>query len=210
MPTSRYTTSNKTRKMVSLAMLTAMIIALQIVCTFIKFGPVEITLALAPIIVGAAIYGVGAGAYLGAVMGLVIFVMGVLGLDSTGLIISMLSYGGWVGVVFTPIVCFGKSMAAGAVAALIYRAVSKKNSLVAVTISSVAAPVVNTGLFVLGMLTVFWGYLTESVGEAGFAAVSVLFTVWIGTNFFVELAVNLVLAVAINRIVLLLSRGRRQ
>ena len=209
MPTSRYTTSNKTRRMVSFAMLTAIIIALQIVCTFIKFGPFSITLALAPIIVGAAIYGVGAGVYLGAVMGLVIFVTGLMGLDG-GAVMAMLSYGGWVGVVFTPIVCFGKSMAAGAVAALLYRAISKKSSLVGVTVASVAAPVVNTGLFVLGMLTVFWGYLTESVGEAGFAAVSVLFTVWIGTNFFVELAVNLVLAVAVNRIVLLLSRGRRQ
>ena len=209
MPTSRYTTSKKTRRMVSFAMLTAIIIALQIVCTFIKFGPFSITLALAPIIVGAAIYGVGAGVYLGAVMGLVIFVTGLMGLDG-GAVMAMLSYGGWIGVVFTPIVCFGKSMAAGAVAALLYRAISKKSSLVGVTVASVAAPVVNTGLFVLGMLTVFWGYLTESVGEAGFAAVSVLFTVWIGTNFFVELAVNLVLAVAINRIVLLLSRGRRQ
>lgn len=209
MPTSRYTTSKKTRRMVSFAMLTAIIIALQIVCTFIKFGPFSITLALAPIIVGAAIYGVGAGVYLGAVMGLVIFVTGLMGLDG-GAVMAMLSYGGWVGVVFTPIVCFGKSMAAGAVAALIYRAISKKSSLVGVTVASVAAPVVNTGLFAVGMLTVFWGYLTESVGEAGFAAVAVLFTVWIGTNFFVELAVNLVLAVAINRIVLLLSRGRRQ
>ena len=209
MPTSRYTTSKKTRRMVSFAMLTAIIIALQIVCTFIKFGPFSITLALAPIIVGAAIYGVGAGVYLGAVMGLVIFVTGLMGLDG-GAVMAMLSYGGWIGVVFTPIVCFGKSMAAGAVAALVYRAISKKSSLAGVTVASVVAPVVNTGLFVLGMLTVFWGYLTESVGETGFAAVLVLFTVWIGTNFFVELAVNLVLAVAINRIVLLLSRGRRQ
>ncbi len=209
MPTSRYTTSQKTRKMVSFAMLTAIIIALQIVCTFIKFGPFSITLALAPIIVGAAIYGVGAGAYLGAVMGLVIFVTGLMGLDG-GAVMAMLSYGGWIGIVFTPIVCFGKSMAAGAVAALIYRAVSKKNSLVAVTVSSVAAPVVNTGLFAAGMLTIFWGYLTQSVGEGGLVAVSILFTTWIGTNFFVELAVNLVLAVAINRIVLLLSRGRKQ
>ena len=52
--------------------------------------------------------------------------------------------------------------------------------------------------------------MAQSVGEGGLVAVSILFTTWIGTNFFVELAVNLVLAVAINRIVLLLSRGRKQ
>ncbi len=209
MPTSSYNISKKTRKMVSLAMLTAVIIALQVVCTFIKFGPFSITLALAPIIVGAAIYGVGAGVYLGAVMGLVVFITGIMGLDG-GAVLAMMSYGGWVGAVFTPLLCLLKSAAAGAVSALLYKWIAKKNSLVAVTVAGVAAPLVNTGIFVLGMLTIFWGYLTSSVGAEGSAAIVILFTGWIGVNFFVELGVNLVLAVAINRIILLLSKGRQK
>ncbi len=207
MPTSSYKISGKTRKLVSLAMLTAIIIVLQVVCTFIKFGPFSITLALAPIIVGAALYGVGAGAYLGAVMGAVVFVTGLVGLDG-GMVQLMMQYNGWVGAVFTPVLCFVKSIAAGAVAALLYKFISKKNSLVAVTVAGIAAPVVNTGLFALGILTIFWGFFTNTVGAVGAVAVGILFTGWIGVNFLVELAVNLVLAVAINRIIVLLSRGR--
>ncbi len=209
MPTSSYKISQKTRKMVSLAMLTAVIIALQVACTFIKFGPFSITLALAPIIVGAALYGVGAGVYLGAVMGLVVFITGIMGLDG-GAVLAMMSYGGWLGAVFTPLLCLFKSAAAGAVSALLYKWISRKNSIVAVTLAGIAAPIVNTGIFVLGMLTIFWGYLTTSVGAEGAAAIGILFTTWIGINFFVELGVNLVLAVGIDRMIILLSRGRKK
>ena len=59
--------SAKTKRTVGIAIFSAIIVLLQIICTFIKFGPFSITLALAPIIIGAAIYGVGAGAFLGGV-----------------------------------------------------------------------------------------------------------------------------------------------
>ena len=60
-------TMGKTQRMVGLAIFTAIIIVLQLVSTFIKFGPFSITLAMIPIVVGAAVYGAGAGAYLGGV-----------------------------------------------------------------------------------------------------------------------------------------------
>ena len=59
-------TMGKTQRMVGLAIFTAIIIVLQLVSTFIKFGPFSITLAMIPIVVGAAVYGAGAGAYLAA------------------------------------------------------------------------------------------------------------------------------------------------
>ena len=58
--------TGSTRKMAGLAIFTAIIVVLQVLCTFIRFGPFSITLALAPIIIGTAMYGKGAGAYLGA------------------------------------------------------------------------------------------------------------------------------------------------
>ena len=63
--------SAKTQRLTGLALMTGIIIVLQIVASFIKFGPFTITLALAPIIIGAALYGAGAGAYLGGVFGVV-------------------------------------------------------------------------------------------------------------------------------------------
>ena len=47
--------SEKTRRLTGLALLTAIVAVLQVVATFIKFGPFPITLALAPIIIGAAL-----------------------------------------------------------------------------------------------------------------------------------------------------------
>ena len=46
-------TMGKTQRMVGLAIFTAIIIVLQLVSTFIKFGPFSITLAMIPIVVGA-------------------------------------------------------------------------------------------------------------------------------------------------------------
>ncbi|NLF34555.1 MAG: ECF transporter S component, partial [Clostridiales bacterium] len=53
-----------TQTMTGLAIMTAIIVVLQVVASFVKFGPFSITLALAPIIIGAALYGPMAGAYL--------------------------------------------------------------------------------------------------------------------------------------------------
>lgn len=56
--------SEKTRRLTGLALMTAIIVVLQVVASFVKFGPFTITLALAPILIGAALYGPKAGACL--------------------------------------------------------------------------------------------------------------------------------------------------
>ena len=71
----------RTRKLTGLAIFTAVIVVLQILCTFVRFGPFSITLALTPIVIGAAVYGAGSGAFLGFVMGLVVLITGILGWD---------------------------------------------------------------------------------------------------------------------------------
>ena len=47
--------SEKTRRLTGLALMTAIIVVLQVVASFVKFGPFTITLALAPILIGAAL-----------------------------------------------------------------------------------------------------------------------------------------------------------
>ena len=60
----------KLNRMTAAALFSALTVILQLIATFIKFGPFSITLALAPIIVGAAVYGKGFGALLGTVLGM--------------------------------------------------------------------------------------------------------------------------------------------
>ena len=80
-------TMGKTQRMVGLAIFTAIIIVLQLVSTFIKFGPFSITLAMIPIVVGAAVYGAGAGAYLGGVFSVVVLICCVTGADPGGAVV---------------------------------------------------------------------------------------------------------------------------
>ena len=106
-------TRTNTRKLTVLALLSALIVALGIICSFVRFGPVSIMLALTPIIIGAALYGVGAGALLGFVFGLVTFVSGLIGWDG-GFIMLLMTFGDnvWFAIA-TILLCFGKAVLAG-------------------------------------------------------------------------------------------------
>ena len=185
---------DKTRRTTGLAIFTALIIVIQIICTFVRFGPFSITLALAPIIIGAAMYGRKAGAYLGLVFGLVVLVTGIMGWDG-GVVMLLMSQSA-IGCI---LLCLVKGVAAGWLAGLIYDALSKKNELAAVITAGVVCPVANTGLFIVGML-VFFLQTLES-WASGQAMLYYLIFGLTGINFVIELAVNLVLASGITRII---------
>lgn len=188
-------THEKTRKMAIYAILAAIVIVLQIICTFIHFGPVSITLALTPIIVGAAIYGPKCGAFLGFVFSAVVYITGLIGWDG-GFILAMMDYN----ALATTILCFFKGTAAGAVAGLVYKPISKKNVTAATITASALAPITNTGIFALGIITIFYGFLSGFATE-GQSPIAVLFLAWIGINFIVEFIVNLALGSVITRII---------
>lgn len=185
---------DSTRRLTGLSIFTALIIVLQVLCTFIRFGPFSITLALAPIIIGAAMYGRNAGAYLGFVFGLVVLITGILGWDG-GVVMLLLSQNA-VGCV---LICLVKGAAAGWLAGLVYDLIAKKNDLAAVITAGIVCPVVNTGLFIVGMLVFFVSTL-ESWAN-GQAMVYYLIFGLTGINFLVELAVNIVLASGITRVI---------
>lgn len=64
--------SKKIQRMVGIASLAAITAVLQVIANYITFGPVSITLALIPLVIGAILYGPWAGAFLGALMGAII------------------------------------------------------------------------------------------------------------------------------------------
>lgn len=198
---NRYTsTSAKTRKMVVLAMLTAIIVVLQIVCTFIKFGPFSITLALTPIILGAAIYGIGAGAFLGFVFGAVVYITGLMGYDG-GFINLMMEYN----AIATTAICFIKGIAAGAAAGALHKLISKKSKTVAAVVSGATTPLVNSGLFALASLTIFYSFASGFAAE-GQSTVGLVLLGWIGINFVVEFITNVALSAVIIRVVAYYSK----
>ena len=70
-------------RLTSLALLAALVVVLQTVASGIRIGPVPISLTLVPIVVGAILFGPGAGAGLGAVFGIVCLIAGIIVGSST-------------------------------------------------------------------------------------------------------------------------------
>lgn len=182
------------RRMTGLAIFTAIIVVLQILCTFVRFGPFSITLALAPIIIATAMYGKGAGAYLGGVLGLVVLITGLLGWDG-GTVMLLMS----INPLACVLICIGKGVAAGFVAGLCYELIAKRSDKAAVVVSGVVCPVVNTGLFIVGMLVFFFDTISGWAGGQDLMLYIIMGLT--GINFLVELGVNLLLAAGITRII---------
>jgi uncharacterized membrane protein len=179
-----------TRTLTGMALLTAVVVILQLLGAFVRFGPFSISLVLIPIVVGAALYGPAAGAWLGFVFGLVVLLSG----DAAAfLAVNPL------GTVLTVLV---KGAGAGFCAGLVFRALEKKNAWTAAILAAVTAPVVNTGIFLLGCVCFFMPTVTEWATAMGFPSVGnyMIFGL-VGANFLVELAVNIVLSPVIVRLI---------
>ena len=184
--------SEKTRRLTGLALLTAIIVVLQVVATFIKFGPFPITLALAPIIIGAALYGPKSGAYLGGVFGVVVLLACIMGWDAGGSVL-------WNANPFlTAVICLAKGALSGLCAGAVYRALSA-TPLLGSIVAGIVSPVVNTGLFCLCLALLFHDILVAWAG--GTEVFYYIIFGLTGVNFLVELAVNLVLSTVIVRVV---------
>lgn len=178
--------NTKTQKIVGIGLFTAIIVALQLLAASIKFGPFSITLVLAPIVIGSALYGIGAGAWLGAAFGVSVLISGdaaaFMTINPAGTVVTVLL----------------KGILAGLVAGLIYKALEKKNKTVAVVLAGIACPIVNTGIFLAGCYLFFQEWLVSVFGTTGFATVV---TGLVSVNFAVELGINMVLASVIVRVI---------
>ena len=179
-----------TRTLTGLALLTAIVVVLQLLGSFVRFGPFSISLVLIPIVVGAALYGAAAGAWLGFVFGLVVLLSG-----DAGLFLAVSPLG-------TILVVLLKGTLAGFCAGLVYRLVAKKKELPGVVCAAITAPVVNTGIFLLGCFVFFLPTISGWASAAGFESVGkyMIFGL-VGGNFLFELLFNIILSPVIVRLV---------
>ena len=201
----QYGRNKKVMIMVQSAMLAALVVVLQLVGSFIKIGPLPMSLVLVPIVIGACLLGAKAGAFLGFVFGVVTMLMGITGVDGFSLLLFQAKPVPFI------LLCLLKATMAGLVPALIYGALSKtfkgKNITVQTVLASISAPIVNTGIFVIGMLIFYYdtmGTLPSLFPDAfgGFnSTLALLFIGLAGLNFVGEFIVNLVLTPVIVRVV---------
>ena len=187
--------NTKIHKLVGVALLIAVMVVLQFIGTIfpIKIGPVSISLVLIPIVIGAAVYGPGAGAILGAAFGVIANVFCANGLDGGGHMVFQAS----------PILCILvvmlKGICCGLAAGLVYNLFSKWSAYVAMLLAAIVCPVVNTGIFLLGMRLFFMDVLAVWANGSDIVAYVVSGIVLI--NFVPELILNVVVSPASQRII---------
>jgi len=191
----------KTKVLVGMAIFTALVVVLQQMAGIIKIGPFSPSLVLIPIVIGAAVYGAKAGAWLGLVFSVCVLVAVVTGQDAGGYLMWGINPG------MTAAIVLVKGIAAGFLAGLTFRALEEKNQLAATVAAAVVCPVINTGLFLVGTLAVFKPLLTqwaaawmEQTGNTGASLGTYLIVGMVGLNFLVELGINIVLSPVVVRI----------
>lgn len=193
-----------TKTITMLAILTALVVILQFIP--IKGPTFAITLTLVPIVIGSALIGPLAGAWLGFAFGMTVLLSGdaamFFGFNVFGTIVTVLL----------------KGSLAGLSAGLIYKLASKINRYFGVICSAVVAPVVNTGIFLLGCRVFFFKDILNMAVDSAQKAVaatgniaqivvsdvnvfSYMLTALVGINFLIELGVNMVCSPIILRLI---------
>ena len=168
--------------------LTALVVVLQYMGSFIKFGPFSISLVLIPIVIGAATCSTKISTWLGIVFSIV-----VLALDASAFLA--------ISVPGTVITVLLKGTACGLTAGLAYKLLYKKNQYAAVIAAAIVCPITNTGIFLLGCVVFFFKTIQEWGIGAGYAnAIEYMFLGLAGGNFLFEMATNIILCPVIIRI----------
>ena len=182
-------TKQKTEKLALLALLTALVAVLSYLGGFIKIGGLaSISLTLIPVVLGAALQGPLAGGWLGAVSGIVFF------FTADAAFWFSLSVPG------TVITVLVKGFLAGFLAGVVYQLFAKINRYLAVIVSAIVAPVVNTGIFIGGCFLFFLDTVTAGAAAEGMSVAAYMIVFFVGLNFVFELLANIVLSPALYRV----------
>ena len=195
----------KTRRMVGLALFTALVVILQLLGSFIRFGPFSISLVTLPIVVGAVLYGAWGGAWLGLVFGVTVLLSG----DAAAFLA--------VHVPGTLITVLLKGVACGGAAGLMYRLLApgadgegeRGRDTLASVAAAVVCPVVNTGTFLLGCLLFFMPTVSAWAEAMGFGENVGSYMIFglVGGNFLAEMGTTVLLCPVILRLIRL---GRKE
>lgn len=194
--------NNKISRMVQMAVLLGIVIFLQCFFAQIVVGTTSFSVVLVPIVVGAILLGPGAGALLGFAFGAVVLFYGISGQDffTNMLFVAQPA--------FTALICLGKGAAAGFLAGLVYRLIAKFNAFWASVAAAAIAPIANTGLFILGGLTLVSDTLEANLSAFGADSLLIFLVLGCaGVNFIVEFGVNMILAPAIYRIITVVKKS---
>ena len=197
-----------TRNVTWLSILLGLVIVLQAALGTVNIGAVQLNFSLIPIVLGALLFGPWVGALLGFASGVVVLIQVIMALSPFYLII-------WTESPFvTTMICLFKTTVAGLIAGVLYNLVKKKNKHVAVFLASGIVPIINTALFIIGCLFMngtitsfrnsLLGVMPEVGGMNSFVFILIILVTF---NFFIEFAINLILAPSLYRVIDVLEKN---
>lgn len=180
------------------ALMTALVAVLQLVGSFIRFGPFSVSLVLVPIVIGASLCGWKIGAWLGFVFGVMVLLSG----DAAAFL--AVSVPGTVATVLL------KGILCGAAAGAVYKLLERKHRYPAVVLSAIICPIVNTGVFFIGCALFFMDTLAGWASSIGFGdnVVRYMLLGLAGGNFLFEMGANIILSPIVVRILDIVKRKK--
>lgn len=194
-----------TKTLVLVSVLTALVVVLQLLGSFIRFGMFSISLVLVPILIGAAICGPGAGAWLGFAFGMAVLLSGdaaaFLAVDPIGTVATVLvkgtAAGFFAGLIYSALASVCNILSANRKPSekeWVNKCTSAIFKYLPVVVSAIVCPVVNTGIFLVGCRVFFYETIAEWGRALGFAnAAEYMFIGLAGLNFVFELVTNMIL-----------------
>lgn len=186
---------NKTKTLVGIGLFTAIVVVLQLLGGGIRFGIFSISLVLVPIVVGSAVYGWQAGAWLGFTFGAAVLLSG----DANAFMV--------VDALATVLVVLVKGTLCGLIAGIAFKLFTRVSRVLAVVAAGIVCPVVNTGVFLLGCQFFFLPTISEWAAMYGYENAGTYMILGLaGINFLIELGTNIVLAPVITQ---LIRQGKR-
>ena len=186
-----------------LGILIALVIVLQLFASAIPMFGITLNFSLIPIAIAGILLGAKGGSIVGFSCGLVVFItMAVLGQEpSTAFLFQAKP-------LLLTLTCIGKTTLAGAVCGVCFNLLKGKSVHLAVSISSILIPIVNTGIYMLGIVLMkgataeFWSLTSASAGVV-FGVVFGL--IWI--NFVLEMAINFIFTPLIYSVINAFNKG---
>lgn len=181
--------------MVQIAFLAAVEIVLTLL--YIPVGTINLNFGLVPIVIAGVFLGPITGGLIGAVSGIVTMIQVLTGQSPFYVFLVATN------PVMASLLCIVKTGAAGLLSGLVYRLFGTFSKYKTPNVIAAAAvcPIVNTGVFALGMLTVFGNALMAdpviSTWTTG-GLIALVFVVLIGINFFVELISTVIISPALS------------
>ena len=186
--------SKSTQKLVRLALLTAILIVMEVTnIGYIKTPTgLEMTIMPVPVIIGAILEGPAAGAILGGVFGLTSFIQ-CFGKSAFGAVLL------GINPFYTFIVCFVTRVLMGLCCGLIFKALNKDGKgVVSFSIASLSGAFLNT-LFFMTALILLFGKTDFIMGFRGSMGVIKFVIMFVGTQGLIEAIVCFVVGAALSK-----------